>query len=334
MRAAFLLILSLPLVAQDAAVLIDKGQFRAAHAILERALQSGNQNPETYFFLSRTKAAFGDLEGAVAAARRAVEIEPRNAACRAQLGDLLLIQARYRMPDAAFAKPDFQAALELDPKNAEALAGLAKILFLEGDRENASKTAARIASPEKATLARLDLLELANDKPALTALHSEAAARFPDSFEVQWRAAFHFIDAGLLEAAARHARSAIRIAPDRQQGYAILVRCLILEKNYDALDPLLEQASAKVPNDGNPLFQAARELIVQSVEPARAEKYLRRFQTLPPEGFAPSQAVVWWRLGQALAQQNKIDDARHAFDAALAANPRFEAARREREKLR
>lgn len=334
MRAPLFSILCLPLLAQDAAVLIDKGQFRAAHAVLERALQSGNHNPETYFFLSKTKAAFGDLEGAIAAARRATEVEPRNAPCRAQLGDLRLIQARYRMPDASVAKADFLAALELDSKNAEALAGLAKILFLEGDRDAAARTAARIANPEKATLARLDLLELANDKPALTVLHTEAAAQFPDSFEVQWRAAFHFVDAGLLDAAARHARSAIRIAPDRQQGYAILVRCLILEKKYDALDPLLEQAAAKVPNDGNPMFQAARELIVQAAEPARAEKYLRRFQTLPPEGFAPAPAVVWWRLGQALAQQNKTDDARKAFDAALAANPRFEAARREREKLR
>ncbi|MBX9599553.1 MAG: tetratricopeptide repeat protein [Bryobacteraceae bacterium] len=334
MRPLLLLTLCLPLPAQDAAVWIEKGRFRAAHAILERALQSGNQNPETYFFLSKTKAAFGDLEGAIAAARRAVELEPRNAACRAQLGGLRLIQARYRMPDAVLAKPDFQAALEWDPKNAEALSGLAKILFLEGDRDNAANTAARIPSPEKAMLARLDLLELANDKPGLTALHTEAAAQFPDSFEVQWRAAFHFIDAGRTEAAARLARSAIRIAPDRQQGYAILVRCLILDKKFDALDALLDEAAAKVPNDGNPLFQAARELIIQSAEPARAEKYLRRFQTLPPEGFAPAPAVVWWRLGQALAQQNKIEDARKAFDAALAANPRFEAARREREKLR
>lgn len=109
-----------------AAALLDTGAIQEARALLESAgdrawgpLQAN---------LGNARRAAGDLEGAILALRRAVELEPGNALSQANLGAALSEAGRLGEAIAAC-----QAALAADPANAQARSNLASALLDRGE---------------------------------------------------------------------------------------------------------------------------------------------------------------------------------------------------------
>lgn len=74
---------------------------------------------ETAMDLGQRKSQAGDLEGALAAYRRAVADEPRSAVAHTRLGGILLLRQQYKDSIA-----EFKTAIGLDRSNSDAFVGL------------------------------------------------------------------------------------------------------------------------------------------------------------------------------------------------------------------
>lgn len=109
-----------------AAALLDTGAVQEARALLESAGDKAWGPLQAN--LGNARRATGDLEGAILAMRRAVELEPGNALSRANLG-AALSEAGYLGEAIAACR----AALAADPGNAPARSNLASALLDRGE---------------------------------------------------------------------------------------------------------------------------------------------------------------------------------------------------------
>ena len=107
--------------------------------------------PETLFAETALEAgerlaAAGDLGGALAASREAVEQEPTSAVAQTRLGGLQLLTQHY-----SDAIRSFKTAIGLDAANADAFVGLGMSYLHLGqyDLARAALTEARARKPEK-----------------------------------------------------------------------------------------------------------------------------------------------------------------------------------------
>lgn len=86
------------------------------------------------FLLARRLEAAGDTEGALAALRRAAELDPRGAEVRAELANVLAARDQYREALAAA-----EEALSLDPENTEAHRVMGLVYAELADRPGAAR---------------------------------------------------------------------------------------------------------------------------------------------------------------------------------------------------
>ena len=91
----------------------------------------------------RAQLAKGDANGALAAARRAVQANPDSASVKAALGECL-----WRLGKPGEAKTQLKAALGADPENADALFGWARALQSEGKEREAAEQWQRFLARE------------------------------------------------------------------------------------------------------------------------------------------------------------------------------------------
>jgi tetratricopeptide (TPR) repeat protein len=95
-------------------------------------LKDSPSAPQGYLMRGMSRMKKGDAPGAESDLRRAIELDPRNAAAHAQLGDLRLLQKRF-----ADAEKLYEQALEDDPQSSEALQGLANLFLAQKQPEKA-----------------------------------------------------------------------------------------------------------------------------------------------------------------------------------------------------
>ncbi len=108
--------------------LTETGRLAEAEAALETAVaQDPLRHPDAWNALGLVRLRQNQADGALAALRRAVALDPRIATARANLGAALLASGD---PDAARAQ--FEAALRLDPEERSALGNLGLILAQQG----------------------------------------------------------------------------------------------------------------------------------------------------------------------------------------------------------
>src|SRR5262249_52695845 len=68
--------------------LMESGHYKRARALLEVRLKANPNDAYARYLESKIKQSFGDLPGAIAAAERAVALEPHNADFHGQLAEV------------------------------------------------------------------------------------------------------------------------------------------------------------------------------------------------------------------------------------------------------
>ena len=98
------------------------------------------------------------------------------------------------------------------------------------------------------------------------------------------------------------AKEGIAYDPTNVGGYQVLAKLYAAGSRWNELEDILAKGEQAVPDDLAPYYAAADTLIEQGREYARAEVYLNKYLSIPPEGEQPTVAVAKQKL--AIAQKN------------------------------
>jgi TolA-binding protein len=114
----------------------------------------------------------------------------------------------------------------------------------------------------------------------------------------------------------------------------VLAALYAFQDRWDELESVLQRSEAVEPTHLAPWYQAARQLVVNGKEPARAERYLRHYLSREPEVGAPTHAGAHWRLGLALEKQGKKAEAAAELAMAVKADPKNDDAKKDLKRLK
>jgi tetratricopeptide (TPR) repeat protein len=325
----------------SAARLIEQGRWKQAQAVLDRQVKSNPNDARLLHLLSKVKVAFGNADAAVELANRAVSLDSANPDFHYQLAQAYREKSRRagtmeRVGALFSAKAEVEKTLQLAPTHVQAL--FSSMMFylnapgwLGGDEQRARAIAAEILRLNRVQghLAQAYLAEEADDWPAVEAAYRRALEADPRSELVHLVLMRLYISPhrAAPDLAEKHAREAIAADPDRAEPYAVLAGIYAGQQRKADLEATLALAERRVPDNFEPHYRAAAILVTRG-ELEAAERYFRKYLTLPPEPTAPSTAEGHLGLGLVLEKRGRKADAKSEVEAALRLDPGLEEAKK------
>ena len=346
-----LLLLSTALLAQDSApeALIEAGHWKRLRASLEASLPVASEARAAYL-MSRVRMAFGDLEGALPLAEKAAAAEPRSSQYRLQLARVLGAQAQRAgmfkaMGLARRFRKEAEEAASLDPRNVDARLALIDFHLVApgivgGDRQKTDALAEEIfkVDASRGWLARATVLgrEKKSDVARLESCYLKAVEADPAAYNARLSLASFYSreDLKRYDLVEKRAREAAAIDPGRVGAHAMLAFACAKQQRFADLETVLAAAETSVPDNLTPYYTAGRTLVVDGLEPLRAERYLRKYVGQEPEGFAPRLAPAHWRLGLALEKLGRKQEAIREIAEAVRLDPTLEPAKKDLKRMK
>ena len=328
----------------DVERLMDRGHWKRAQALLAK---NATNDPYSLYLQARLKHVQGDSEGAMRLARRAVDASQNSpkylmglVEIEGSIADKASLFKKISM--ARDIKRNMDKAYSLDPKYIPAVEGLMEYYLqapgiVGGSVAKAREYAAQIEKldPVEGAFARARIARHQKQTAVLEGLYQKAVAADPLSFEAHMELADLYASEQhkKWDVAEKHARMAISLGADRIAPYTLLAVLYAQSGRWSDLDSVLLNAESAVPDDLTPYYQAGRALLMANKDAQRAERYFRKYLSLPPELRAPTHAHAHWRLANALEQQGKKNDAIEALRTALRQNPDLEGAKKDLKRL-
>jgi len=326
--------------------LLRAGHWKRARPRAEQFYRANPNAAQAAYLLSRVKTAFGDLEGALPLAEKAVALDGSNASYHYQLaavcGELADHASLFRRASwAKRFKEEADKAAALDQKNVDARFALMEFYrqaprLMGGDKRKARQMVEEItkADPARGYLDAAILAQEEKDNTNVEALYSKALLAGAKSYDVLIGAAEYFRSShAKTDLAEKYAREAIRLDPERASAYSSLAALYAVMHRWSALDEVLAESEGKVPDDFDPYYEAARTLLIEGADLPRAERYLRKYLTQDPEGEAPSLAHAHWRLGLVLEMEGRKPEAIAELETALRLKPDLGQAKKDLKRL-
>jgi tetratricopeptide (TPR) repeat protein len=134
--------------------------------------------------------------------------------------------------------------------------------------------------------------------------------------------------------AEEHAKAALAISPGRIAAYVALAGLYAHLERWEDLDRILAEAERALPDNLTPHYQAARTLLDDNREHARAERLLRKYLAREPEIGAPTIAHAHWRLGLVIEKQGRKPEALAEVQTALRLKPDLDDAKKDLKRLK
>ncbi len=328
--------------------LIESNHWKQAFVIAQSRLASNPADAQAHAWMSKIKEGFGDLATALAEAQKAVDIDSRNPEFHGQLAEACAMTAdvSHVLKSLVYVhcmKREVEEALSIDPKNINTM--LVEMMFsmkapgiAGGDKSRARQIADKIRSisPSWGYLAAARLLQDTDNDAVKEDLLTRAVEADPKFYRARMAlATFYAINAHQKrpDQAEKIARGMIALDPSNEGAYEILSRIYATAGRWMELDEILEQGSKAVPEDAGPYYTAAEALSESGLEPARAERYIEKYLSEPPEGKQPTQAKARWLLARIYTRQGKTADAIRELQTALHLEPTLEPAQRDLKRL-
>ncbi|TMA30971.1 MAG: hypothetical protein E6J87_16820 [Deltaproteobacteria bacterium] len=336
-----------PPAPEDARTWFERGYLRRAAAACEQRLAAEPRDAAAGALLSRIRSEQGDWTMAMKLATAAAAADPKSADAQYALAEAYARQAQQasvlRQPGlAGKIRKAAEAALAIDPNHVDALEISSEFYrlapgFMGGDKKKAAEYVERVArvAPVEGWLRRASFA--VGDKDTVRAMecYRRAADVRPAEGGAQvayatWLAQ-SWRDPAMAE---KLALACVQAEPWRTGGWQVLAALYAHQRRWSDLDTILARSEQAEPAHLAPWYQAARQLIVDGEEPARAEGYLRHYLSREPEIGAQSVAAARWRLGQALEKQGKRAEALAEVDAAVKLDPKLGNAKKDLKRLR
>ena len=207
-------------------------------------------------------------------------------------------------------------------------------LLAGGNRQKALSIADNVVSflPSWGYLAHARLLAGKDEDAQLESYLRKAAQADSGMLRPRlWLAEFYCFQARTkrLDLAEKEARQALAIDPAAGPAYKVLAHVYATQKRWQDLDRVLAQADAAAPEDLSPYYSAAEALVEIGQDFTRAEKYVQKYLTQPPEGRQATAAQAHWQLADLYKRQGRKGDAMRELQAALRLQPDFARARQD-----
>jgi tetratricopeptide (TPR) repeat protein len=322
--------------------LIDHGHFKRARTMLEDQLAKHPKDADSLVLMARVKLAYSQLDEAANILQQAISLEPSNSDAHLYLANTYGREAEKagwfeKIGLARKVKKELQQATTLDPKNMDALEGMMEF-YLEapgvmgGSGRQAEEMASRILTLDavRGNLSQGRIASHAKKFAECEAFFQKAVNAAPQSYDALLAVADLYLQDhwNNLDKAAEYADKALGVDPSRVGSYTVLASVLAATDRWRELDELLANSEKRIPDNLVPYFVAGRVLIVKQKDPARAERYLRRYLSQEePEGETPSFAAAHWRLGLALDRENRREEAVGEIQEAVRMDPSLKQAK-------
>ena len=297
-----------------------------ARAACETALATTPDDPVIIGRLAYLKQLSGDIRGAVALAKHALELLPSDSQGWHRLG--LMLVGQEKLDEASSA---FRRAIELDPADVLSLQNLAQADWLRGRREEAIAEFRRALKLQPnfavAWLSLGQLLEEMKKAGAEDCFQKALTCRTSRPTDLEERARF-CRSRGWQEAAVTNYMAAIALSPADTKLRLEAGELLLLLKRYgEASDQFAE--SVRLEPESARAHQLYGSVLGQAGHAAEAEAQFREALRLAPE-----LLEARLNLGIALMSQRRGSEARSCFEEVLQRNPTNELALKYLELLR
>ncbi len=333
--------------------LLQAGKVSEAAQIYRQMLEKNPDSAWTAYNLALALEAMHDPKGAEDALRKAIDIDPKAAKIRAELGQLELAGG-----DLVSARKWLQSALDLEPQLADARGNLAMIYARKGDLATAGKLLRQAVEDDpqyKEGHLNLGLiLAQQGNIPAAEQELDQAVALAPQDPNILSVAGKAKVQMGKMKEGIGLLRKVVALRPDLAAPHLDLA--LALADSYDLPGALAETSEAVrlAPQSGvvhfyrgrvlfdlgrtteaQPEFETANRLVPQMAEPryflALIDKQEGKFSLAAglleeTVKLQPRNVMAWYLLGQCYEQQTETGKAVEAWRQAIAIDPKFSQA--------
>ena len=333
--------------------LLQAGKPAEAAQIYRHMLEEKPDSAWTAYNLALALEALHDQKGAEDALHQGIDIDPKLAKIRAELGQLKLADG-----DMESAQQWLQSALDLEPQLADARGNLAMIYARKGDLQAAEKLLHQALEDDPQFMEghlQLGLLLAQQRKmPEAEQELDKAVALAPQDPNILSAAGKAREEMGKMSESITLLRRVLALRPDLAAAHLDLA--LALADSYDLPDALTEtnEAVRLAPQSGvvhfyrgrvlydlgrmteaQPEFETARRVLPQMPEPryylALIDKQEGKFPLAAglleeTVQIQPRNVMAWYLLGQCYEQQSATDKAVAAWRQAVALDPNFSQA--------
>jgi tetratricopeptide (TPR) repeat protein len=343
-----LILCSFALGADNLEQLLDRGLYKQARPQIEQQFKANPNNAQNAYLLSRVRLVWHEVDDAIVLAERAVALDAKQTKYHVQLAAAAGEEAERvgvlkQVSLARSVKKELETAISLDPKNPDARFGMVQFyalapFVLGGDKKKATALAEDFArtDPAHGYDALIALAEQRGDGGAVANLAKQAVEAAPNAYDGRVRLGMLFGSdtQRKYDVAEQQGREAIKLDSGRVGGYSVLAMALAGRENWAELDRALALAEKNVSDDLSPYYYAARTLLTNGKDLARAERYLRKYLTQTPDPFAPPIAQAHWRLGLVLEKLGRRPEAANEVQVALQIDPGLPDAKKDLKRLR
>ena len=328
--------------------LLEAGHFKRLRAWAEPRLAANPNDALAAFYVGTAKQETGDPVGALPLAEKAVGLDPNNARYHLLVANACIQQAQNAgmfkgMSLAHRFRDEASKAASLDPKSIDAREALMEFYFeapgmAGGDKKKARALADEIGTIDavRGLLAQANLAGKEKNSTKQDEWYQKAVTAAPHDWRALVEAAgFYVSDASKkYDLAEKYALEALKGDEDRAAPYVVLALVYANAERWKDLDAIIARVEKNVPDDFGAHYQAGKVLIASGKDLPRAERYLRKYLTIPPEGGGPPWAGARWRLGQALEKEGKKSEAIAEMEEAVRLQPELKGAKEDLARLR
>lgn len=328
--------------------LLQAGHFKRLRAWAEARVAKNPNDAPALYYLASAKEAFGDLDGALPLAEKALSLDSNNARYHLLVADICIDQGQkagifkglglaHRFRDEA------SKAASLDSKDLDARESLMEFYFdapgmAGGDKKKAWALTDEIGRIDgvRGLLAQATLAGKEKNPAKQDALYQQALAAAPHEPRVlREAAAFYGSDSRKkYDLAEKYALEALKLDEDRAGPYVTLAIAYASAERWKDLDAIVARSEENVPDDFGAHYQAAKVLLVSGKDLPRAERYFRKYLTMEPEAGDPPWAGAHWRLGQVLEKEGKKTEAIAEIQEAVRLQPDLKPAKEDLSRLK
>ena len=353
-RDASFLILGMVLAAASWASEVSPENLLEAHHIkrlrawAEARVAANPNDAQANYYLASAQEEFGDLDGALPPAEKALALDANNARYHLLVANICIEQGQKvgifkGMSLAHRFRDEASKAATLDAKYVDARESLMEFYFeapgiAGGDKKKAWALADEIGKIDavQGLLAHANLAGKEKNAAKQDEFYQKVLAAAPhDGRALREAAAFYVSDSRKkYDLAEKYAAEAKKIDGNWAEPYVLLAEVYANTQRWSDLDAVISESEKYVPDDFGAHYQAAKILLASGKDLPRAERYFRKYLTTEPEAGEPPKAGAHWRLGQVLEKEGKKNEAIAEIEEATRLQPDFKPAKDDLKRLK